>query len=205
MIKQRHISRRLIQFIPIIIALACILIAGCSETKSGSKLNLDDHRFESVRDPRPTGKTLVTMANILTAQGKYAQSEGLLRKAIEEEPEFVPAYEHLSELYMHLGKTELAILILDAGLQQSPDNPRLLNNMGMCWLVRKDYDKALDAFVKSAGLMPDKAKYRSNMAVTLALMGRYEEARSLFEQVMTKEESEHNLAILRQAAENVKD
>lgn len=200
MITEQHIRRQLRQQMLNLVGLFCILIlCGCTASKSTCKGNMFDKGFDSARDPRPTARTLATMATILTSQGKFSESEALLRKAIQEHPEYVPAYDHLAELYMHVGNTELAILTLSAGLEQNPDNPRLLNNLGMCWLVRKDYEKALEAFVKSAGLAPNKAKYRSNMAVALAMLGRYEEARSLFEQVMTAKESEHNLRVLREA------
>ena len=51
-------------------------------------------------------------------------------------------------------------------------------------------------FTKAAGIMPENAKYRANMAVVLGLMGRDEEALSLFNQVLPADLANQNLAVL---------
>ena len=47
--------------------------------------------------------------------------------------------------------------------------------------------------------MPENAKYRSNMAVALGLMGRDEESLALFKQVLPEDQANHNLSVLREA------
>ena len=66
-----------------------------------------------------------------------------------------------------------AMKVLEAGLKLSADDPVLLNNTGMCWLIRKRYQNALDYFTKASAIVPENTRYRSNMATALALMGRY--------------------------------
>jgi serine/threonine-protein kinase len=97
-----------------------------------------------------------------------------------------------------------AMKVLESGLQVNPNDSVLINNMGMCWLIRKDYEKALQFFTTAAGLVPENTRYRSNMATALALMGRRNEALSLYKQVLTEEEAEENIQILFDSLEKIK-
>ena len=188
----------------VLLALGCTLVlSGCFGSSKRSRRLSDPApvQFDEARNPKPSAKTLVAMASILSTQGKYAESETLLKSAIHEHPSCGPAYNHLAELYMHQGKLDRAVTTLSLGLQQTRRDPRLLNNLGMCLLIRKDYDKALEAFTEAAAIVPRQERYRANMAVALGLLNRHDEAESLLKQVVTEEESRHNLAVLRAATE----
>jgi Flp pilus assembly protein TadD len=71
----------------------------------------------------------------------------------------------------------------------------------MCWLVRKEYAKALDQFTKAAGVVPESEKYRANMATVLGLLGRQEESLALLQQVLPADQAQHNADVLRKAYE----
>jgi Flp pilus assembly protein TadD len=185
--------------------LAALCLAGCSEparpaaTKTDWTTNSTDRQFEAEADRPPTTKTLWAMARILAIQGKDSQCEYVLNRIIRQDPKFLPARNSLAELQMRQERTEAAIETLQDALTVQPDDPVLLNNLGMCWMVRRDYEKALQMFDKAAGLKPENKKYRANMAVALGLMGREEESLSLFKQIMPEDEAIHNLDVLRQA------
>ena len=180
---------------------------GCSEnkkmqTKSYSKQDAADSEFQKGADKPPTAKTLFSMAEILAAQGKDAECENILKQSITAYPDFVPAYNSLAELNMRQGRVNDAIVTITRGLQLNSRDTVLLNNLGMCWIVRRDYNKALDAFTEASGISPENAKYRANMAAALGLLGRYEESLSLFKQILPPKEAEHNLSVLRAVRED---
>ncbi|MHC5139246.1 MAG: tetratricopeptide repeat protein, partial [Planctomycetota bacterium] len=116
-------------------------------------------------------------------------------------PEFLPAYNELAALLMRPRRIPEAMTILDAGTELRPDDPVLLNNTGMCWLIRKRYQNALDCFTKATAVVPENTRYRSNMATALALMGRYDEALSLYRQILPEQQARENVRILK---ENIK-
>ena len=68
--------------------------------------------------------------------------------------------------------------------------------MGMCCLIRKDYEKALSYFTSAAAVVPENTRYRSNMATVLALMDRKEEALALYRQILPEEKAQENINIL---------
>jgi len=141
------------------------------------------------------------MADILATQGKETECEFVLRRCVSEYPQFTPAYNSLAELHMRQGRVHEAIAVLLKALEIRPRDPVLLNNLGMCFLVRKECAKALEQFTKAAGIVPESEKYRANMATCLGLLGRYEESLALLQQVLPDDKARRNAEILRKAHE----
>jgi Flp pilus assembly protein TadD len=177
---------------------------GCSQpTNSGTNTDWNTDKseldFQTQANKPPTTRTLSAMAEILAAQGRDSDCEYVLKRIIQDDPKFLPAYNSLAELQMRQGQTNAAIETLRHALDIDPDDTVLLNNLGMCWIVRHDYQSALKMFTKAAGIMPENVKYRANMAVALGLMGRDEECLALFKQILPEDQANHNLTILREA------
>jgi Flp pilus assembly protein TadD len=186
------------------------LIAGCELPPDANKAQAnraaDQAQAEAEEDPfdpdrPPTAKTMYLMADILSKQGKDAQAEQLYRRIVDQHPDFLPAYNELASLLMRQRRIPEAMKVLVAGLELRANDPVLLNNTGMCWLIRKQYQNALDYFTKASAIIPENTRYRSNMATALALMGRYEEALSLYRQILPEEAAQENVRLLR---ENIK-
>ena len=182
-------------------------LGGCSESagpapKTDWGTDVTEQEFQTQADRPPTTKTLWATAQILAIQGKDSECEYILNRIIREDPKFLPAHNSLAELQMRHGRTNAAIETLQNALRIQPEDPVLLNNLGMCRLVEREYQKALEMFDKAAGIMPENRKYRANMAVALGLMGREEESLSLFRQILPEDEAIHNLSVLREAKKN---
>ena len=185
----------------LVIALLGAVLPGCalsSRLMPFSRAQADIE-FEKSKDPPPTPKALYAMARILGKQGKDATCKLVLMRIIQEHRNFIPAYNELAKLCLRQGALDDAIQTLLGGLHVAPGEPMLLNNLGMCWLLRKDYTGALNNFTKAASLAPHNERYRSNMAVALGMAGRNEEALALFMQVLSLEDANHNLAVLAHA------
>ncbi len=191
-----------------VIGLFCILcFSGCSESVSSAPdmdvaLDNSEHEFQKQANRPPTSKTLFAMADILATQGRDSECEFVLKRIIQENPRYLPAYNSLAELQMRQGRTNTAIETIHDAFRINSEDPVLLNNLGVCWIVRGDYEKALEMFTKAACLMPENARYRTNMAVALGLMARYEESLSLFKQVLPEDQANHNLSVLRDTGKN---
>jgi len=193
-----------------IVGFICILcIGGCSgpdpsETKSDWVVDKSELDFQEQDNNPPTTRTLFAMADILATQGRDSECEYVLKKIIQDNPKFLPAYNSLAELQMRRGQTNAAIETLQHALAINSEDTVLLNNLGMCWIVHRDYEKALKMFTEAAGIMPENMKYRANMAVALGLMGRDEESLSLFRQALPEDQANHNLSVLREARDSNK-
>ena len=186
-----------------------LCVSGCSEsTNSGTDtdwvMDKSELEFQTQGNNPPTVKTLSAMAEILATQGRDSECEYVLKRIIQDNPKYLPAYNNLAELQMRQGHTNAAIETLQHALRINSEDTVLLNNLGMCWVVRRDYEAALKMFTRAAGIMPENVKYRANMAVALGLMGRDEESLSLFKHILPEDQANHNLSVLREANRDAK-
>ncbi|MCD6174394.1 MAG: tetratricopeptide repeat protein [Planctomycetes bacterium] len=187
--------------------LALFFVAGCelppNANTTGANAAANQPPVEDPFDPDrpPTAKTLYLMADMLQTQGKDVQAEQLYRRILAQYPEFSPAYNDLASLLMRQRRIPEAMKILEAGLELRASDPVLLNNTGMCWLIRKRYQNALDYFTKASAVIPENTRYRSNMATALSLMGRREEALALYRQILPEKAAQENVRLLQ---ENIK-
>lgn len=152
----------------------------------------------------PTAKTLHAMARILAAQGKDEECGLTLERIIREHPGSLPAYCELAELHLRHHRVDDAIVTLLTGLDISPTDPILLNDLGMCWMLKKEHAEALQAFTMAASAKPQNSRYRANMAASLGMMGRYDEALALYKQVIPTPDAYFNLSVLCDARNDVK-
>ncbi|MFH1371880.1 MAG: tetratricopeptide repeat protein [Planctomycetota bacterium] len=196
--------RAAILFLTVLICVAA-LVCGCGQTDAAKKssplypASEADLAFEKGAEQPPSLKTLYTMADILVTQGRDDQAEVVLTRIIREHPRFSPAYNSLAEVKMRHRRVDEAVKILSKGLEAAPSDPVLLNNLGMCWMIKRQYEKALGAFTESAGVNPQNTRYRANMAVALGFLGRDEEALALYRQILPENQARHNLEIIRAA------
>ena len=188
------------------ISLLLVLLASCSDDAStaNSKLNLSNEADRIDPDRPPTPQTLYIMADMLMSQKQEQRAEGLFQRILKEYPDFMPAYNSYSELLMRQRRLPEAIKVLEDGLKKNENDPVLLNNLGMCWLIRAQYDKALGYFTRAAGQIPENTRYRANMAASLALMGRKDEAIALYRQILPEEEAMENIRILYKEIDSLK-
>lgn len=144
----------------------------------------------------PKAKTLYAISRILVSQGKDDQGELVLARLIRKFPEFIPAYCDLAELRMRQGRVDDAVEGLSRGLQVAPRDPILLNNSGVCSIMKGDYEGALHSFTMAAEVVPNEDRYRANMALALGMLGRYEESLSLYQEVLDPESAHENMRII---------
>jgi tetratricopeptide (TPR) repeat protein len=182
-------------------------LAGCSTTTSFEQNDPADpahygENFDLMGKQPPTVKTLHSMARQCAATGREVQCELILQKMITDHPHYKPAYSELAELYLRAEMVDAAVAVLEAGLEIDPDDDVMRNNLGMCMLFQRKYESALEQFSTVAASHPDDARARANMAVALAMLGRMDEAYSVFQQVIPRPEARHNMQVLSELTGN---
>lgn len=199
------------KYVSVMVACVIVWVAGCElpppnggTMQSNRAANQPPMEDPFDPDRPPTAKTLYLMADMLSAQGKDGEAEQLYRRIVDQYPDFLPAYNDLAALQMRQRRIPEAMKTLQAGLQLKPADPVLLNNMGMCCLIRKEYERALSYFTDAAAAVPENTRYRSNMATALALLGRRDEALSLYRQILPEEEAMENIRIVYDRAQESK-
>ncbi len=185
--------------------LAVLLCSGCSSMGENQEISYsksdspEASEFDRVSNPVPSAKTMYAYSRVLHGKGEDANCALALSNIIEKYPDFLPAYADLADLQVRHGKIGPAIKTLRGGLKVSPRDPVLHNNLGMCWMLKGEFSRALSSFICASAVNPQDARYRANMAAALGMLGRYEEALALFMQVLPKEDARHNLQVVRDA------
>ena len=178
-------------------ALLVIAAAGC-ETAARS-----DAAFDQGASRAPTVRTLHALAGVLAAKGQDAEAQLVLMRLIETNPTFLPAYSDLAELHLRHERLPEARAALMAGLEISPQDSALTNNLGMWHLLQRDYAAAASQFEKAASNSPHNRRYRANQALALGLHGEHERSAEIYRAILPSREAQHNLAIIAQARQQM--
>ena len=96
-----------------------------------------------------------------------------------------------------LGRSSEARLRYREALDLQPNEPTILSNLGMSYLLTKDL-KTAETYLKSAAGQPGAgSSVRQNLALAVGLQGRFQEAESIARQELTPDQAEANVAYLR--------
>jgi tetratricopeptide (TPR) repeat protein len=177
------------------------MVPGCTQQQA-PRLPVPDEApvgesdFDKAADRPPTLKTLYVMAKLYASRGKDAEAEAALQRVIAENPTFIPAYCEMAEAQLRQRRTDDAIKTLNSGLKASPRDAILLNDLGMCHLLKNDYANALSAFKLALSVRPDDERYCSNAAVALGMLGRYDEALAAYAAILPPADAHYNLGVI---------
>jgi Flp pilus assembly protein TadD len=96
-----------------------------------------------------------------------------------------------------LGRSEEARAAYRDALDIKPNEPSVLSNLGMSYLLTRDL-KTAETFLRSAIAQPGAdSRVRQNLALVVGLQGRFQEAENIARQELTAEQAEANVAYLK--------
>ncbi|AFL54479.1 Flp pilus assembly protein TadD [Sinorhizobium fredii] len=96
-----------------------------------------------------------------------------------------------------LGRSSEARLRYREALDLQPNEPTILSNLGMSYLLTKDL-KTAETYLRSAADKPGAdSSVRQNLALAVGLQGRFQEAETIARQELTPEQAEANVTYLR--------
>jgi tetratricopeptide (TPR) repeat protein len=90
--------------------------------------------------------------------------------------DYAYSWEALGDWYSSSGEYDRALVYYKKADSWSPNNPEILSRFGQYYGVKKELDVARQYFQKALDLSPNSFSTRFNLAVTLANMGRIDEA-----------------------------
>jgi Tfp pilus assembly protein PilF len=121
----------------------------------------------------------------LIAQGKFAEAEPILRRAIEADPTYGPAHNDLGLVYYQLGRLYDAAWEFQNAIKLLPNEPQPQNNLGLVLEAAMKYTEAEQAYAGAHRISPQNPEYAGNLArVRIRLGERDELTRHLLETVI---------------------
>jgi Flp pilus assembly protein TadD len=142
---------------------------------------------------------------ILAAYGKALASAGQLNEALNavrraQRPES-PDWKLLSAegaILDQLGKPDEARAMYRKALDVAPNQPSVLSNLGMSYVLANDLRSA-ETYLRKANSLPGAdSRVRQNLALVVGLQGRFEEAEQIASAELPPDAAKENIDYLRQ-------
>ena len=96
-----------------------------------------------------------------------------------------------------LGRFEEARQYYASALKIAPDEPSVLSNLGLSYVLSKDLPKAEETLRRAYGRAGADQRVRANLALAIGLQGRLGEAETLVKADLPPEEAAKNVAYLK--------
>lgn len=145
-----------------------------------------------------------TDRDVLAAYGKAQAAAGQLEQALAtinraqtpDRPDW-KLYSAEGAVLDQLGRTQDARAKYRMALDIQPNEPSVLSNLGMSYVLSGDLRTAETYLRKSSEQPGADSRVRQNLALVVGLQGRFDEAEKIASSELTREQAEANLAYLR--------
>lgn len=141
---------------------------------------------------------------VLAAYGKAQAAAGQLDQALTtisraqtpDRPDW-RLYSAQGAVLDQLGRTQEARAAYQQAMQIQPNEPSILSNMGMSYLLGGDL-KTAETYLRTAAQQPGAdSRIRQNLALVVGLQGRFDEADRIARAELSPDQAQANLAYLR--------
>lgn len=143
--------------------------------------------------------------DVLAAYGKALAANGQFEPALDavrraQTPEY-PDWKLVSAeaaILDQMGQKDEARQDYRKALELKPNEPSVLSNLGMSYVLEGDLRTA-ETYMRSAAQQPSAdSRVRQNLALVVGLQGRFDEAEKIASQELSPEQAQANVAYLRQ-------
>lgn len=134
----------------------------------------------------------------LMATGRVADAGRQLADVIAKDPKRWRSLNALGILFVTKNMVPEAMAYYTEALKNSPDNPAILNNVGLSQAVDKNYPRALDAFDQALRVSKTDAQRKQislNMAMVYGISGDLESARKIAEKYLEGPALDNNMGL----------
>lgn len=137
--------------------------------------------FNYLISVKPSGVYYYNVAKIYKGAGKIDSAITSLEKAIEVSPDYYDAYNLIAEYYgQGKGDNDKALDYLQRAYELNSNYGPTLENLGIIYGIKADYNQSLYYFDKALALDSSKTSIYTNIARTYQVMGSAEKAQKYF-------------------------
>lgn len=141
-------------------------------------------------------EALLGQARTYRQAGKLSMTSDLLNQALKIAPNDVRVLNELAINYDLQGQEKLALPLYQEIAALAPEQASPFNNVGVGKLAQKDYEAAAISFSQALARDDNDPRIRNNLAMTLALQGKENQAIRLFTETVGAPAAWNNLGYL---------
>lgn len=174
-------------------------------TNYAAALQMDGDADQSLAVMRKLAIAYPKDRDVLAAYGKALAANGQFEPALDavrraQTPEY-PDWRLVSAeaaILDQLGQKDEARQDYRKALELKPNEPSVLSNLGMSYVLEGDLRTA-ETYMRSAAQQPGAdSRVRQNLALVVGLQGRFDEAEKIASQELSPDQAQANVAYLRQ-------
>ncbi|UCI07493.1 tetratricopeptide repeat protein [Mesorhizobium sp. B1-1-8] len=174
-------------------------------TNFAAALQMDGDADQSLAVMRKLAIAYPKDRDVLAAYGKALAANGQFEPALDavrraQTPEY-PDWRLVSAeaaILDQMGQKDEARQDYRKALELKPNEPSVLSNLGMSYVLEGDLRTA-ETYMRSAAQQPSAdSRVRQNLALVVGLQGRFDEAEKIASQELSPEQAQANVAYLRQ-------
>lgn len=145
-----------------------------------------------------TAGAWLNIAEVKANRADVNGAEAAYRKALELEPNLIPGYLNLADLYRATNRDQLGRGLLTKAVGLAPDDPAAHYALAMLHIRERQYQKAIEALKRAVALDSGNGYYAAVYAIALAESGRKVEALGFAERALDNvDDPQHLLMFLR--------
>lgn len=149
--------------------------------------------YETVQKSLPErAEANLNLAMLYQADGRNAEVEGLLRTALQRDPDFYPALVTLVQWLEANGLRQEGHVLLAQSLKDHPDSGLLQHTQGLALIRAGMAAQAMPYLRKAAQLEPQSGQFGYVLAVALHDSGKIDEACAELERLLKEQPSNRN-------------
>lgn len=191
---------KLVGLVPLLLVAACSM-NGQQESilqRNGTRVPVESADVANAAllpDPNIRSETHLAAGRLLQANGKLAGAIEQYQKAIAASPNNFEAQHKLGLLLGILARHDEAEENLRRAIALNPDSAVARNDLGFAYVRRHKWERAEFELRRAIALQPEFPRARVNLALVVAARGGYDEALSLFRDVLPKPDAYYNLGL----------
>ncbi len=143
-------------------------------------------------------KVLAAYGKALADAGKLTQAAEVLEKAHTPERPDWSVLSTQGSIADQIGNHDAARGYYDAALKIRPNEPAVLSNLGLSYALSKNLPRAEETLRLAASQPTADARVRQNLALVLALQGKFTEAQDVSQRDLSPEDAARNVAAIRE-------
>jgi Flp pilus assembly protein TadD len=139
---------------------------------------------------------LIGQAQALRFQGKLNSAIKKINEAMMYAPDDIYVLRELAMIYDLMGKESLSEPLYHEIVEKAPDQASSHNNLGLNYMVRKEYSKAILSFLQALDLDRNNQRIKNNLASAYLLNGDERNAIQIFEKTVGEAAAYNNIGYL---------
>jgi tetratricopeptide (TPR) repeat protein len=167
--------------------------AGVEQRAAFDRVAAEIASMHRLNADRPESR--VAFGNFQARRGRFADAKASFEAALALDPQFVPAYANLADLYRAQGSEGDAEKILREGLERAGDDATLHHALGLTLVRRQETDAALAELAKATRLAPGDARFAYVYAVALQSRGELAAAMRELDRALARHPDDRELLL----------